>query len=332
MPIEVVTETKTTESATTDGFETLSERLLKNLPRVAYIKARRKPRTGRPSPPLACTCRFSVEPTDDAEALIAKAVDAIAEAIVRDADGNEWRGEVMLFDEANKSFDAVDVLIEAEMQPAKPTRDGELVGILATLRVYLGDMAKANVDLAKSLASCGVAFKDVIQSVAAHNGEEAKARYEYEWKMQESRERMHEHEVDAEAAVHRSTATKFMMGGLLEKYQPTFDTLARIYAQQQGAKATERKPMPPRPSEDEVLRVFPLPTAEEPDVYADIRSVALAMLRCKDPVERGGLQQQIVVELSRLGSQLLVMQAEGERILGAQRFAEAIAWFRSPWD
>lgn len=333
MPIQVVTEAKTVETAPTDGLETLSERLLKNLARVRFIRARRKPRTGRPHAPLACVVRFDVEPTDDATILIEKAVDAIAEAITLDADGNEWRGEVQLFGDDSKPFEVVDVLFGAEQQQERPTKEGEVVGILSTLRVYLSDMAKTNVDLAKSLASCGVAFKDVIQSVASSNGAEAIARYDYEWKMQESKERMHGHEVDAEASVHRSTATKFFFGGLLEKYQPTFDLLARRYAAQGGVDPGKREPMPPRPTEAEVLTVFPIPTGEaEQDVYADIRSVALAMLRCRDPIERAGVQQQMIIELSRLGPQILVMQVEAERALGAERTAQVISWYRAPWD
>jgi len=334
MPIEVVTEAKVVETAPTDGFENLSERILKNLPKLSYMRARKKPRVGRPGPLLACVVHFKVEPTDDATTLIDKAVEAIAEAITRDADGNEWRGEVQLFGEDNKPFESCDVHVGADTPPERPTKDGELVGILSVLRTYLSDMSKTNVDLAKSLASCGVAFKDVIQTVATANGEDAKARYEYEWKMQESRERMHETEVEAEASVHRSTATKFFFGGILEKYQPIFDTLARTYAQQQGANVGKPRPMPPRPTEQEVLTVFPLPGSndERDDVYADIRSVALAMLRCSDRTERGGLQQKMVVELSRLGPQLLMMQAEAERVLGAERTGQVISWYRAPWD
>lgn len=332
MPIEVVTEAKVVETAPTDGFENLSERIYKNLAKLSYIRARKKPRVGRPGPLLACVVHFKVETTDDAGALIEKAVEAIHEAISRDADGNDWRGEVQLYGEDNKTFESVDVHIGADSVPEKPTKDGEVVGILSTLRLYLGDMAKANGDLAKSLANIGVAFKDVIQSVANANGDEAKARYEYEWKMQESRERMHEHEVDAEASVHNRTATKFMFGGLLEKYQPIFDTLARRYAAQGGVKTGKAKAMPPRPTEQEVLSVFPLPTDETEDAYADIRSVALAMLRERDPIERSGLQQKMVVELSRLGGQILIMQAEAERVLGVERTAQVIGWYRAPWD
>lgn len=334
MPIEVVTEAKVVETAPTDGFENLSERIFKNLAKLSFLRARKKPRVGRPGPLLACVVHFKVEPTDDAGALIEKAVEAIMEAITRDADGNEWRGEVQLYGDDNKVFETCDVHLHAETLPERPTKEGELVGILSTIRVYLTDMSKANVDLAKSLASCGVAFKDVIQSVAQANGEDSRARYEYEWKMQESRERMHEHEVNEEASVHRSTATKFFFGGILEKYQPIFENLSRRHAAQGGAKPGERKPMPPRPSEQEVLSVFPLPTSgdERDDDYVDIRSVALAMLRCRDMVERGGLQQKMVIELSRLGGRLLVMQAEAERILGKERTAEVIAWYRAPWD
>lgn len=333
MPVEVVVDAKTVDKPASDGLEKLADRLLKNLERVSYLRARRKPPSrGRPSPPLAAVVRVSVAPNEDAAFIVDRAVESIAEAIVRDADGNEWRGEVQVYDEDDKVFDSVDVLFEADAQPERPTKDSELVGILSVLRVHLGDMAKTNVDLAKSLASCGVAFKDVIQSVATTSGEEARARYEYEWKMQESRERMHETEVEAEASVHRSTATKFMMGGLLERYQPTLDTLAQMFAAREGVKTGPRKPMPPRPTEEEVLRVLPLPTDASEDRYADIRSVALAMLRCRDPLERPGIQQAMLVELSRLGSQLLVMQAEGERILGVERFAQVIGWFRAPWD
>jgi hypothetical protein len=244
-----------------------------------------------------------------------------------------WQGRIVVLAAAGAKKPELSTLdVNIEDPDGQLSAEHEFVSMLNVVRNFMKDMCQSMVNIMGASAAREQAIADLVTGVAKHQGNAAKWEAKLRWKEQKSRERMHEHEVDAEAAVHRSTATKFFFGGILERYQPTFDLLARTYASQKGTEPGKRQPMPPRPTEEEVLRVFPLATGDEEDRYQDIRSVALAMLRCKDPVERSGLQQQMVVELSRLGQQLLVMQAEAERVLGVERVAQVIGWYRAPWD
>lgn len=346
MPARTVIPTDPTEASWETIQTHLSGVLRAHLTGVTRLRVERRNR-GPASGPIPEEIEVAFDPgVESAEDCIAEVVACTMKVIREDAmrprgantpksgQVGAWQGRILVIGTAGEKKPIATLDVSIDDPDAQLSAESEFVSMLNVVRVFMKDMCTAMVNIMGASASREQAIADLVTGVAKTQGKSDKYEWRYRWKEQKSRERMHEHEVDAEAAVHRSTATKFFFGGILEKYQPTFDLLARTYATQQGTKPADRKPMPPRPTESELLSVFPVPTSDDPtaDVYKDIRSVALAMLRCSDAVERPALQQQIVVELSRLGEQMLVMLAEAERVLGKERTATILAWFRAPWD
>lgn len=304
-------------------------------------------RQGLGAGPLAEQIEIVREPDESVDELVESVVSDALKLIEADARRprqsgpnagtiGPWLGCVVIMGTHEKKGGIVELArvdVRIEDPDAMQTIDTESVALVNVVRVFLRDMCKEMVGIMAAAKDREAAIAELVVGVAKTTGKSAAVEAKYRYKEAKLAAETREHEVDAEARVHRSTATKFMLSGLLEKYQPTFDTLARVWAQQNATKPGPRVKMPPRPSEQELAQVFPPPDEpHETDVYKDIRDVAIAMLRCRDKVERGGLQSRIVIELGRLGDLLLTMQAAAEDVLGEQRVGEILAWFRNPWD
>jgi hypothetical protein len=272
---------------------------------------------------------------EDDDTLIESVVDAVIEEIAEDAKSGSWLGVLHLVNEkATKKSEAELAKIPVRIEDADTvlSRDGEVTSLISVLRVFTSDLCTNVVKLVGAASSREEAIATLVTGVAKHTANESEARYKYEYKRAKLDAKNATHEIDAEAKVYRSTATKFMFSGILERYQPTIDLLTRVWAQNNGVEPGKRKPMPPRPTVDEIETVFPSPSDGSEDPYTDIRGIVLAMLRTRDRAELAALQQELVIQLAKLGPMTTVMGELAEAKLGKQRFAEILAWFRTPWD
>lgn len=285
-------------------------------------------------------------PGEEDDALIESIVIAVFEEIAEDSSDGSWLGVLHLVNErATKRAERelADIPVRIEDVESIATRDGEVISLINVLRLFTADLCTqvvkvigASAQREAALGAREAAISDMVVGVAKHNTSESEARYKFEWRKAKLEAKGARHEIDMEAKVYRSSATKFMFSDILSKYQPTIDLLTRIHAKNQGVDPGKQQPMPAKPTAKEILAVFPEPVADANGATADddlhdIRQVALAMLKSQG-VERAALRSQLVIELARLGDRLEALREIADAKLGAQRVAEILAWFRSPWD
>lgn len=307
---------------------------LQSLTRVRIERRRQGPGGGS----LPEEIEVARDPEEPEEELVAALVDEVFRLIRKDAERprqrsgkvGAWVGCVVLLNHLERKPELARIDVRIEDPDEAVSLDSESVAIVNVVRTFLRDMCKEMVAVMGASAAREQAIAELVTGVASSSTKETRARYKYEFKKAKLDAEVREHEVDAEARVHRSTATKFMFSGLLERYQPTLDALARMWIESQGGKSSGASVrFPPKPTEEEILSLFPLDVEEDP--YRDIRRVALAML-VAEPLSRAALQQQMIIEFNRLGNKLIEAREVAESKLGKQRVGEIVAWFRHPWD
>ena len=318
MPVSDVIDTKIVENDASDAFAGVMDRVRKHLVTARVVRARRK-RTGRKRyPPLRPAVGVAFDPAkEDADELVDEIVGKLQDAIADDADGRAWKGEILIYDDVGKVLDTIEVAFEPDEPAEKPTRESENVAWMASARHHHEGMAKQVRELAASLASIGVAFKDVIQSVAGANAEVRRAELEYEWKTQESRERMDTNRVDQEAAVLKRKHLLDAGKEVLVEYAPLAELLAQW--------AVSKAPSIP-PTHDEIDRFFPS------ERYSALRRDLHALVSDDvDDDERKPLVRALIKTIKALGANAF---GEAREALSdprdVQRFGEIVGWISRP--
>lgn len=307
---------------------------------VSWVRLERRkqglPKSNRRLPRGVLVKRGMGESDDE---LVTSVVAQVFDLIADDSQGAPWLGTALFMHEGPKGDEKLgECELRIDETDVPLTRDGAITELVAVMSKFAGDLCTQVVKIVGASAARESAIAELVSSVARSAGRTDRAEYRYKWKERKRELDIEEQKIHAESGVHRSNATKFAFAGLLQKYQPTFDRLARAWEDIQRARAgaspsssSTTPEMPPRPTEAEVMQVFP-ESDDDDDALDDVRVVVLAMVRSTDATERSALLAKLVPLLQQLGiPRLAELQGAAEAKLGTKRVGEILAWVRNPW-
>jgi hypothetical protein len=343
MPAKIEAVSETGESGLTRAKLALRKSLTEHLDRAILVRfaTRSGQRKGRMTRlPVVVTIERSA--SENADAIIESTLDKVDEILDRQCDGNSWRGEMTLHDEDDKVLATVDLVIEPE-DGSLQTRASLENDLLATSARYADGLVSHVIKMATALEKIGGAFANMMSTHATTNGEVRKAELEVEGKRIEATERAHESEVMADLRARRSASTKFFLGDVLKKYQPTFDLLAQTHAKKRGV---ERKSPADAarvvPTVAEIDRIVPRELVKradgsmEPgpvkDDFVDLYTATRAFVLSKAKETRAELHEAIIACIATLGPKLNELRASANAAVGEARADEILSYFAHPWD
>lgn len=336
MPVTRVIEVDDASDETLDVTDQIRDAILKHRGAARWLRAQRVSGRRARTPALPTRIGCEIIESDDAREVATDAAREIIGAINADADGDAWKGEVAILGEAEGNqrppvLARIPVTFDAESTP-KPTREGEITGVIGAMRETIAKMGDAVVRIANAKGLEHESIAKLVAEVADSQRKLSDSGGKWAYKMhKESEETAREAEREQGSAArsrHRWAAAETFA----EEWKGVAEIWSKYFAANKG------RAIPKRVTPDEIVKIFDAPATVTIDgvplreVFDPIRAIVAEM------VAEPNLQRRCAIAMGPLRAainalspvQRDVMKARIVSELGMERAEEIAAWLSLP--
>lgn len=335
--------TDTTES-NEDAYDKIIAELRKHAMTVRYIRAWTKRKSYQRRQPILPGKNFSVDEGEDMESLCREATLGILASIERHSEGQPIKCDVELLsdppsdDKRGRAIVIATIAVEisGEGPQPKPTRESEIVGMLAQFNKTIEGLSGAVIRIANARASEAESLANMINAVSTSVTDRSKADMKWQYKIEREREETQRERERLNQATVRSRAMWGAIETWAEEWSEVGEILSRYFTA--GRKPGDPpKPNPKPPTLEELRKVFEAPDIviegrSLSEVFDPIRALIAEMLAEPD------VQRRFVIAKDRLKRTMEAipigarntMQMRMLQLLGAERAQEIMTWCLYP--